>query len=57
MVGEVHKAKSSGAAPLVLHHSHAERPPSRRGSVKSVKRSRDDNINEAARLRNRLTES
>lgn len=27
MVGEVHKAESSGPAPLVLHHSHAEGPP------------------------------
>lgn len=54
MVGEVHKAESSGPAPLVLHHSHAERPPWQCEDNQSVKRTRDI-VNDAARLQNRLT--
>lgn len=41
MVGEVDKAESSRAAPLVLHHSHAERPPWKHEDDQSVERSCD----------------
>lgn len=41
VVGEVDKAESSRAAPLVLHHSHAERPPWKYEDDQSIERSCD----------------